>query len=170
MKKPSQIRQPTPVLSAMRSIRFIVPRNRFRVPSKLSFIFSAKAVESRISSPIATVIFATRQRCPHVPRQNCLPDLLMIRTSFSIRTFFVISLTCSSFWLSSSSITASLYCPFRFGVADLKPPSPSPLRLPTVSPFAPGYALKPAPVAGCPLDSFCVPKAYGELLLACSVE
>ena len=51
------MRQPTPVLSAMRNILFIVPRNRFRVPSKLSFIFSANAVESRISSPIATVIF-----------------------------------------------------------------------------------------------------------------
>ena len=55
-KNPSHIRQPIPVRSAIRNIRFIVPRNRFLVPSKLSFIFSANAVESLISSPIAIVI------------------------------------------------------------------------------------------------------------------
>lgn len=39
----------------MRSIRFIVPRKRFLVPSNWSFIFSARAVESLISPPIAFV-------------------------------------------------------------------------------------------------------------------
>ena len=34
----------------------MVPRNRTREFSKVSFIFSAKDVESRISSPIAMVI------------------------------------------------------------------------------------------------------------------
>ena len=58
-KKPSHMRHPIPVRSAMRSILFIVPRNRFLVPSKPSFIFSAKAVESLISSPIAIVICVT---------------------------------------------------------------------------------------------------------------
>ncbi|KXT09952.1 hypothetical protein AC579_9734 [Pseudocercospora musae] len=46
------------------NIRFIVPRNRFLVPSKESFIFSAKAVESRISSPIAIV------NCPPPKREK----------------------------------------------------------------------------------------------------
>jgi hypothetical protein len=54
-KKPTQTFQPTPVFSAMRSIRFIVPRRRFLVPSNWSFIFSARAVESLISPPIALV-------------------------------------------------------------------------------------------------------------------
>lgn len=35
----------------------MVPRNRNRVLSNESFIFSASAEESRISSPIASVIF-----------------------------------------------------------------------------------------------------------------
>ena len=56
-KKPTHTRHPTPVRSAMRSILFIVPRNRTRVLSNESFIFSASEVESRISSPIATVIY-----------------------------------------------------------------------------------------------------------------
>ena len=55
-KKPSHTRQPTPVRSAMRSMRFMVPRSRTRVRSKESFIESAKADEERISSPMATVI------------------------------------------------------------------------------------------------------------------
>lgn len=54
-KNPTQTFQPTPVFSAMRSIRFIVPRKRFLVPSNWSFIFSARAVESLISPPIAFV-------------------------------------------------------------------------------------------------------------------
>lgn len=45
-----------PERSAMMSIRFIVPRSLSRVWSKVSFIFSASADESRISSPIAVVI------------------------------------------------------------------------------------------------------------------
>ncbi len=56
-KNPTQTFQPTPVLSAIRSIRFMVPRNRTRVLSKPSFILSASFEESRISSPIATVIY-----------------------------------------------------------------------------------------------------------------
>lgn len=54
-KKPTQTFQPTPVRSAIRSILFIVPRSRLRVPSNWSFIFSAKAVESLISPPMAFV-------------------------------------------------------------------------------------------------------------------
>jgi len=54
-KKPSQIFQLTPVFSAIRSILFIVPRNRTLVFSNESFILSASFEESRISSPMATV-------------------------------------------------------------------------------------------------------------------
>jgi len=66
-KKPSHAFQPTPVRSAIRSMRFIVPRRRTRVPSNESFIFSARAVESRISSPMATVICPTPKsaQIPH---------------------------------------------------------------------------------------------------------
>lgn len=62
-KKPSHAFQPTPVRSAMIIMRFIVPRRRNRVESKLSFIFSANADESRISSPIATVIYNGHEIC-----------------------------------------------------------------------------------------------------------
>lgn len=55
-KNPSQTFQPTPVRSAIRSIRLIVPRTRCLALSKESFIVSASFEESRISSPIATVI------------------------------------------------------------------------------------------------------------------
>lgn len=58
-KNNTHTRHPTPVRCAMRSIRFMVPRNRTLVPSKLSFIFSASAVESLISVPIAVVICDT---------------------------------------------------------------------------------------------------------------
>lgn len=57
-KNPNHTFHPTPVRSAIRSIRFIVPRNRTRVLSNVLFILSARAEESRISSPIATVIYA----------------------------------------------------------------------------------------------------------------
>nr|POF17691.1 hypothetical protein CFP56_13103 [Quercus suber] len=67
-------------------------------------------------------------------------------TSFNMRTFLLISPTCSSFWLSSSSMTASLYWPFRFGVAGRKPPSWLPRA------WSLGYAWNPAfapdPAAG----------------------
>lgn len=56
-KNSSHTFQPTPVRSAINSILFIVPRRRSLVESKLSFIFSARAEESRISSPMATVIY-----------------------------------------------------------------------------------------------------------------
>lgn len=55
-KKPNQIRHPMPVLSAIIIILFMVPRKRFLVPSNWSFIFSANAVLSLISVPMATVI------------------------------------------------------------------------------------------------------------------
>lgn len=54
-KNPSQTFHPTPVFSAILSILRIVPFNLTLVFSKLSFILSASAVESRISSPIAMV-------------------------------------------------------------------------------------------------------------------
>lgn len=54
-KKPSQTFQPTPVLSAILNILLIVPFNFALVLSKSSFILSARADESRISSPIAIV-------------------------------------------------------------------------------------------------------------------
>ena len=46
-----------PVRSAMRSMRFIVPRNRTLVRSNESFIESASEEEERISSPMAIVIY-----------------------------------------------------------------------------------------------------------------
>lgn len=70
-KKPSHTFQPTPVRSAIRSMRFIVPRRRTRVPSNESFIFSARAVESRISSPIAIVICPT----PNQPKSHTNPTI-----------------------------------------------------------------------------------------------
>jgi hypothetical protein len=54
-KKANHTRQPTPVLSAILNILFIVPRSRTLVFSNESFIFSAIAEESLISVPIATV-------------------------------------------------------------------------------------------------------------------
>ena len=61
-KNPSHTFHPTPVFSAIRSMRFIVPRSRTRVLSKESFIFSAKWEESRISSPMATVSYVRGNR------------------------------------------------------------------------------------------------------------
>lgn len=59
-KNSSQAFQLMPVFSAMRNMRFIVPRKRTRVFSNESFIFSASAVESRISSPMADVSYEWR--------------------------------------------------------------------------------------------------------------
>ena len=86
-KKPSQTRQPTPVRSAMIIMRFMVPRTRSRVLSNVSFIFSIMAVESRISSPIATDMLL------RMPTLSRMPD------------------TCESFCDSSDSIVASSYWP-----------------------------------------------------------
>jgi len=72
-KNPSHTLHPTPVRSAIRSILFIVPRNRTRVLSNVSFILSARAEESRISSPMATVICSA-----HTARQRAL----VLRMSF----------------------------------------------------------------------------------------
>ena len=55
-KNPNQTLQPTPVFSAIRNIRFMVPRNRTRVLSKESFIVSAREDDERISSPMEMVI------------------------------------------------------------------------------------------------------------------
>ena len=88
MKKPSQTFHPTPVFSAMRSIRRIVPFNLVLVLSKLSFILSTKALESRISSPIAIV--------------SC----------FSCETFDErMEVSASSFWDSRDSRTEVAYWP-----------------------------------------------------------
>jgi hypothetical protein len=46
---------PTPVFCAMRNMRFMVPRSWLREFSNWSFIFSAKDVLSRISSPMRDV-------------------------------------------------------------------------------------------------------------------
>lgn len=56
-KNPSHTLHPTPVLSAILSILFIVPRNLTLVLSNELFMVSASLEESRISSPIATVIY-----------------------------------------------------------------------------------------------------------------
>jgi len=77
-----------------------VPFNRTLAFSKLSLIWLASALESRISSPIATVnVFSCDTFCDN-----------------SVVAVF-------SFWLSSSSSTDVEYWPFEFGVADLKDPS-----------------------------------------------
>lgn len=55
MKNTTHMRQPTPVRSAIRSIRFIFPRRRTRVLSKVS-LRSVRFEVSRISSPMASVI------------------------------------------------------------------------------------------------------------------
>ena len=54
-KKPNQAFHPTPVFWAILSILFIVPFSLFLELSNWSFIFSARVVESRISSPIRCV-------------------------------------------------------------------------------------------------------------------
>lgn len=66
-KKPNHTLHPTPVLSAMTIIRFIVPRSRSRVRSNPSFILSASADESRISSPIAIVICVIPNHISTIP-------------------------------------------------------------------------------------------------------
>lgn len=98
----------------------MVPFSRCRVISKLSFIFSASAEESRISSPIAVVNY----RCVRA-RRGAQPVSLgpgvcgkgtrwaEQRTSFSILTFPKMPSTCPSFWLSSSLSVASLYWPLE---------------------------------------------------------
>jgi len=55
-KKTTHTRHPTPVVSAMRSIRPIVPLSRSCVFEKLSLRVSAREVEVRISWPIEMVI------------------------------------------------------------------------------------------------------------------
>ena len=56
-KKPSHTLQPTPVFSAIRNIRVIVPFSLADVESKESFIELAKFEESLISSPMARVSY-----------------------------------------------------------------------------------------------------------------
>ncbi len=54
-KNPTHTFHPTPVFSAIRNIRVIVPLSRTRVLSKLSFMVSAREEELRISSPMEMV-------------------------------------------------------------------------------------------------------------------
>jgi hypothetical protein len=54
-KKPSHTFHPTPVFCAILNMRFMVPRILFLEFSNWSFIFSARDVESRISSPMRCV-------------------------------------------------------------------------------------------------------------------
>jgi len=63
-KNPSQTFHGIPLFCAMTSILFIVPRSRMRVESKVSFILSARAELSRISSPIALVICRCQRQIP----------------------------------------------------------------------------------------------------------
>lgn len=100
----------------MRSILFIVPRNRFLVPSNWSFIFSARAVESLISPPMAFVncrqTKIVSNPSPHNPKANLSIPAQRTKqklTSFNIRTLPLIAPICSSFWLSNSSSTAFEY-------------------------------------------------------------
>lgn len=53
----------------------MVPRNRVRVPSKPSFIFSASAVLSRISSPIAIVNCRRKVSVPCLPVVSSLSHI-----------------------------------------------------------------------------------------------
>lgn len=96
-KKSTQTFHPTPVFSAILSILLIVPRNRTPVFSKESLICAARVLESRISSPIATV------------------------SVFSCDTFCDNSVVAViSFWDSNSSRTDVEYWPLEFGVAGRK--------------------------------------------------
>ena len=78
---------PTPVFSAILNMRFIVPRNRSRVLSKLSFMVSAREEEERISSPMERVM------------------------SLSMRTLADMPSRAESFWSSRAERTASEYWP-----------------------------------------------------------
>lgn len=60
-KNTSHTRQPTPVRSAIRSIRVILPRIRTRVLSKVS-LRSVRFEVSRISSPMAIVICKKKKK------------------------------------------------------------------------------------------------------------
>jgi hypothetical protein len=85
-KNKSHTLQPTPVRSAIRNILLIVPRNLTPVFSNVSLIWLARALESRISSPIATV------------------------RDFNCDTFCESIVVCViSFWDSSSSRTEAEY-------------------------------------------------------------
>jgi len=163
-KKPSHTFQPTPVLSAMSSIRFMVPRRRNRVLSKLSFIFSANADDSLISSPIATVICVEHQwpvrsagffgttyilEYPDLPHNSV--DLLVVLALELVQDCVAV-LAPEQNDISVSTIPANLQTNktyLVFGVAGLNPrlsiPSPEPEPPPIVELFAPGYPLYPYP-------------------------
>lgn len=80
-KKPSHTFHGIPVLSAISNILFIVPRSRTLVVSNVSFIFSASAELSRISSPIALVIcsFVSRALQDQLPPQGSWVELTPLR-------------------------------------------------------------------------------------------
>lgn len=94
-KNPSHTFHPTPVFSAILNILFIVPFNLPPAFPNCSFIFSANAELSLISSPIRIVI------------------------SFNIATLLLISPTAPSFWLSNESSTAVLYPFLSYAAAAL---------------------------------------------------
>lgn len=132
-KKASHTFQPTPVLCAIRSIRFMVPLSLLLVFENWSFIFSASAVESRISSPMRRVSCRTHQSTLYP--SSLLSLRYMPLTSFNMPTFLLISDTCSSFCDSNSESTASLKAPRLSGVAVRKLAPEPPL-----SGLLPGYA------------------------------
>ena len=97
-KNSTQAFQPTPVRSAILSILLMVPRNRTPVFSKESLICEASVLESRISSPMATV------------------------RVLSCDTFCESSVVAvTSFWDSNSSRTDVEYWPLELGVAGRNP-------------------------------------------------
>lgn len=115
-KNKHQILHPTPVLSAILNILFIVPFRRVRVVSKESFMVSARWEESRISEPIAWVSCLRGVRWVGCWRGKVGMGLREgrgkgRRTSFSILTLPLIPSIWASFWFSSSERTASLYWP-----------------------------------------------------------
>jgi hypothetical protein len=60
-KNPTQAFHPTPVFFAIANMRFIVPLILFLEFSNWSFIFSVRAVESRISSPMRFVNYEAKR-------------------------------------------------------------------------------------------------------------
>lgn len=116
MKKPSHTRQPTPVRSAMRSIRVILPRSRTRVLSNVS-LRSVRLDVSRISSPIAIVIYFSFSPSFNLGLESTQ------RTFFNILTLALIPSTSESFCDSSDDSTASEYWPLLFSYQHMATPA-----------------------------------------------
>ena len=83
--------------------------------SKPSFMVSASLEESRISTPMAEVIYASSRKRVRVWMKGALGESGAGeeggRTSFSILTLALMPSSWASFWFSSSERTASLYWP-----------------------------------------------------------